>query len=205
MSVSDLIYSMSITMMVPLAASCYWKKEHDKSENADLKVCYVLYTLLLWVSDYLTSCLALFNIMLEIFLTCQRIRLIKSDTVLNQARQRPRPLVVCAILLTISLTVYLPVLFMNETTSKETRNETTGSVRKDYFYQKTDFGKSSGASRLAESITIMRMCLVIVILTIANTIASVLYGRFYRKKNAILHVIRGLDQSKQLSLFMENF
>jgi hypothetical protein len=137
MSVSDLVYSISITMMVPMAKACSWEKENNQSEDADLQVCYVLYTLFLWVSDFLTSCLALFNIILEIFVTCQRIRLMTKGAVYNQTKPKLRPLVVFALVFAVSLTIYSPVLFMNEVRTEETRNETTGSVRKDYFYEKT--------------------------------------------------------------------
>jgi phosphatidylglycerophosphate synthase len=179
-------------MIVPIAKACSWEKENNQSENADLKVCYVLYTLFLWVSDFLTSCLAFFNIILEIFVTCQRIRLITKKAVYHQTRQKFRPIIVFALVLAVSLAIYSPVLFMNEVRTEETRNETTGSVRKDYFYEKTAFGKSNEALYLLESITALRVFLVIVVLTVVNIVAAVIYAAFYRRKGAMKHVLRGL-------------
>jgi hypothetical protein len=192
MSVSDLIYSVSMIMIVPIARACSWEKENNKSENADLKVCYVLYTLFLWVSDFLTSCLALFNIILEIFVTCQRIRLITNVGVYNQTREKLQPLTVFSIVFAVSLAMYSPVLFMNEVRCVETRNVNMSSVRKNYYYEKTAFGKSDSALYLLESITALRVFLVIVILTVVNIVTAVIYAAYYRRKRAMKHVLRGL-------------
>jgi phosphatidylglycerophosphate synthase len=193
MSVSDLMYLFSITMMIPLGTACAREKVNNKSESGDFKVCYVVYMLYIWLSDFLTSCLALLNIIIEIFVTVQRILLISTGALHNQTRPTHRPLVVCATFFAISLAIYSPVLFMHKVRSEETRNETTSSVRKDYFYERTEFGKSKGALFLVESITIVRFFLVIVVLTIVNIVASIIYAAYYKKKRATIQAIRGLS------------
>jgi hypothetical protein len=193
MSVSDLIYSVSMIIIVPIAMGCSWEKKNFQFENqADLQVCHILYTLFIWVSDFLTSCLAFFNIILEIFVTCQRIRLISTGSVKNQKRQKHRPLIVFTLVFAVSLAIYSPVMFMNEVKCEELRNETTGSVRKDYFYKKTAFGKSNEGLYIVESITALRVFLVIVVLTVVNIVAAVIYAAFYKRKRAMKHEIRGL-------------
>jgi hypothetical protein len=175
MSVSDFVYSLSMVMMIPLSTACFWVKENNKDEDVDITICYVFYKHNLLFQEYLTSCLALFNIILEIIVTCQRIRLLSREA---RSENMSRPWVVCVLAFGFSLAFYSPVLFMNEVYAVETRNETTSAVRRDYLYGKTKFGKSVEGLFLAKLLALVRIILVTVVLTIANIIASIKFTAF---------------------------
>jgi hypothetical protein len=171
-----------MTIQMPLLWACMWERDNNNGMVADLMVCYGAYTLMIWLSDFLTSALALFNIIVEIFVTYQRISLISRHAI--NKREKP-PWVVCSCVLFFSLAVYSPALFMKEVDNLETRNETTGVVRKDYFSKKTVFGKTSAALLIEETLTLVRISLVTCVLTIVNIVASAKFTAFYKQKSAL--------------------
>jgi hypothetical protein len=176
-----------MTVMTTLLSNCAWEKDNNKSENADISICFLFSILDILLSNYFTSCLALSNIIIEIVVTCQRVIIISNKGSNERAR---RPWLVCLIIFIISLTVYSPVLFMSQVKTEETRNVTT--VRRDYYPGMTDFGKSKVGLFLKQLIALLRIGLVLVVLSIVNCIASVKYTAFYNRKLALKEIIRGL-------------
>ena len=75
-SISDVLYSLSMIVALPLLSACADQKEQNSSANADLQVCRLYFELQIYLGDYLTSCLALFNIVVEVLITFQRMILL---------------------------------------------------------------------------------------------------------------------------------
>jgi hypothetical protein len=82
---------------------------------------------------------------------------------------------------------------MYETKTEEVRNETTGAMRRDYYFGKTEFAKTKEALIIAKFLTFLRMGLIAIVLTAVNVIASVRYTNFFKQKTALKQIIRGLD------------
>jgi hypothetical protein len=192
MSLSDVIYSLIFAILIPISRACMWQKENNSAEDADLKVCYIASVLFIMLSDYLASCLALFNISIEIFVTCQRVIIVSRDLTANEKRQRLRPWAICLLIFIVSLTVYSPVLLMNKVQLVEIRNETTGAVRRDYSNEKNEFGRTSGGLFIIKLVTLFRMFLVTVVLTVVNIIASIKFTAFLKRKSALKETTTGL-------------
>jgi hypothetical protein len=188
-SVADAMYSIIMTMLTTLVSFCLWEFNNDKSLNVDLKVCYVNSLLDILLAEYFTSCLALFNIIVEIVVTWQRVVMISKKS--NHERAY-RPWVICVLIFAFAMAVYSPVLFMSRVRTEETRNETNGAVRRGYFPEKTEFGKSQEGLVIMKLTVLVRMILVIVVLSIVNVVASIKFTAFYKRKLALKEIIRGL-------------
>jgi hypothetical protein len=189
MSLADALYTLSMSLFVPVSSLCVWLRENERDDDVDLLICYVSMWHYILISEYFTSCLALFNVLVEIHITCQRIKLISSEARNNEKAMKP--FVICTVIFAVSLAVYSPVLFMNKITTVETRNETTGAVRRDYINGKTEFGKSQAAVYIEKSLTVFRIFLISVALSIVNVVASVKFTAFYKRKSALKERIRG--------------
>jgi hypothetical protein len=186
MSVVDALYVIIMTVMVTLLSNCAWEKKNNTPENVDMNHCLLFSVLDILLSDYFTSCLALFNIITEIVVTCQRVVLIT-----NNSETLYRPWVVCLVIFIISLAVYSPLLFMSKVYTEEMRNATTGVVHRGYYPARTDFGRSKVSLFIKQTTAFLRMGLVLVVLSIVNLIASIKYTAFYNRKSALTEIIRG--------------
>jgi hypothetical protein len=196
-SLSDAVYTLSMAVILVLAKSCEYERANRKINNSqhftDARVCFYYSLFVNLLSEYLTSCLALFSILVEILVTFQRMRLISTDTSnLSNEPEKHRSYSICAVLLGCSLAVYSPVLCMNEVRTIETsgwNNETV--MRRDYASGKTEFGKTATGLFIVKALTLTRMSLVIVVLTVANVITSIKFTSFYKRKSALKQIIRG--------------
>jgi hypothetical protein len=196
MSICDAVYTLSLALTMPLAVECTRQREQHKSANtsADLKICQVFSFYLYLVPEYLTSCLALFNICVEIVITAQRMRLISTQAasfLTRKSENKQRVLFVCVLLFICVIGVYSPVLVINKVSVVETGNKTSGAVRRDYFFSKTKFGRTIEAKLIEKLLAFIRVGLVMV-LTVVNVIASVQFTSFFKRKHALKEIIRGL-------------
>jgi hypothetical protein len=189
MSIADAVYTLSMTLIIPFSSWCGWLQDNNNYKDFDLITCLPTLWHYKLVSEYFTSCLALFNILVEIHITCQRIKLISKEARNNEIEHRPW--IACVIIALVSLTVYSPVLFINQARTVEIRNETTGSIQRGYFNEKTDFGNSSEAKLIEQMLLFTRIFLISVVLTVVNSIASIKYTAFYKRKSALKELIRG--------------
>jgi hypothetical protein len=204
MSVADGMYTLTMVIMTTLISYCVSEREKNSSEDSDIKVCFAYALFNIWLSDFLSSSIALFNICVEILVMYQRILLISREARNEKMR---RPSFVCAFIFTISLVVYSPVLFMSHIRTEAIRNEITGAVRREYFVEKTEFGKSESGLLIMKLTVFVRIGLVIVVLSIVNVIASIKFTAFYKKKSALKDIIRGLFNfsNNPLSLILIDF
>jgi hypothetical protein len=194
MSVVDAVYFACMATVSLFARVCLWTINNvniDREIDVDLKVCYFCSFSILWLSEYFGSALALSNIILEIKVNSQRISLMSPSSSNCAQCHRFRPRLVWTCVLIVSHFCYTPVLFMYEIKTVETRNVTTGLVIRGYFYSPTEFGLSSGALLIPKLLTLVRMGLVVIVLTVVNVIAIVKFTVFFKRKSAIKYSIIG--------------
>lgn len=184
MASSDAAYSLLVFLLSWVTRMCY----ADEPAYCPASVFYAVLVLYVAVSEYLSSCLALFSIVLECFLTVQRILLVaNTGTALQQrplvARIRraltapPSVSCVCAWLFAVSLAAYLPVLFM-----RRIQTVTLSGAAFDYRLEKTLFGQSYAAKSLITGIKIARILLVTVVLAILNAVNIVQFNAYTKRK-----------------------
>lgn len=179
MSISDSIYTGSMVMLAIMSIAC-----GNNSSRCGQEAHFSLVLLYLIISEYLTSSLAFFNILVEIFLSIERLLLISG---VKNLLDKSKTLLMSSILLIVSLLVYSPILFMNYVkdvkvplASNHSTNQTT-SFRTDYAPMKTEFGRSSLAMSIITALTLIRILLATLVLIILNS-AVIIVLRFYFNK-----------------------
>jgi hypothetical protein len=153
---------------------------HERPTEICAHFHYALYTAFIWISDYLTSCLALFNVLLEIFITLERLYSVTN--LLPSTKSSTKIIVVSLVIFIISFTVYTPVLFMDHVEMKLYQDPEMGF--KQYQLGKTAFGKSQAASIIMNSINIFRVFLFSFVLFILNLITVVRLKRHLLRRRA---------------------
>jgi hypothetical protein len=130
------------------------------------------------IFNYLTSCMALYSILSEIFLTVQRMLLLKNNFVLKNVTVR----IVGPVCGAISLIYYSPYWFAYDFI-------TTGNVyvyRNQTFVEwnlvENDFGSSVAGSWLLSALSIIRMVLVLVVLLVLNIISTVRFRNHFSRR-----------------------
>ena len=127
-------------------------------------------TFYIYISEYLTSCLAFFNILLEICLTVQRIVIIKNNTYFRNDRLK----LACFLMFVLTFILHSPVLFMYKFGPLNTEGKRS--------LIKTAFGKDSSGKIILTSLSILRIALATVVLLIVNIFAVVKFRQFQKKK-----------------------
>jgi hypothetical protein len=127
-------------------------------------------------SEYLSSCMAFFNILMEIFLTVQRIFAVRTSHVFWRSLRVKQ--VIFALLL-VSFAYYSPVLFYNKIIPVEDFRLPSNS---SYALLSTEFGKTRLAKLILISLTSIRISLVTVVLFILNLMAIVKFKTYFQNK-----------------------
>jgi hypothetical protein len=166
MSIVDAFYTILMAVMSVLNSIFTSQDPDSKNPYFDLVylISYVVF------SEYLTSSLAVFNIIMEIFLTLQRISHILNKCLFFKNAQFK---IVVSVILIISLLIYSPVLFIRhiKTIQLSEKNENTSVFTKFSFrLEKSSFGKSTIAVFMINSVSITRIILVMVVLLVLNII-----------------------------------
>jgi hypothetical protein len=131
----------------------------------------------IWISDYATSCMALFNILLEIFITLQRLFTVSNH--LPSIKNISKVKLVCIIIFIISFSAYLPVLFMKRVELKPEQNPQ--SAVKQYWLIKTEFGKSKAATNIMNLLNVSRVFLFSFVLLVLNFMTVFRFRRFLKR------------------------
>jgi hypothetical protein len=106
-SIVDTLYTSLMWFILLVLIGLCGKNIHT---DCDPNIYFFVLFLFIFVSDFLTSVLALFGILLEIFLSVHRLILIID----NECHLRHlRVLLVCVIAFVISTLAYTPTLFVN--------------------------------------------------------------------------------------------
>jgi hypothetical protein len=182
-AIADALYSFMLLSLGFLAMICY----EDSLCGPSLYYGYLLGYV--FISEFLTSSLALFNIILEIFITIQRILILSQvNSLLKTAKVR----VVCSIFSVVSIIAYSPLLSMFKIVKidQDDAYESANNTSFEYRLSKNEFGKSTAALFFLTSISLTRITLVTVFLFVLN-ITCIVKFKQYLKKKIYLKKIKG--------------
>ena len=131
--------------------------------------------------DYLTSCLAIFSIFLEIFLTLQRYFLIINKKYLKDVTA----IKIVPILAIISLIYYLPVFFNRVIANDEIFVISLNKTVIFHKYSTTEYGRSEAGRSILIFLSTVRIGSVMIILFILNIMTIFAFKKFMSKKSNI--------------------
>jgi hypothetical protein len=149
--------------------------------------------------NYLTSCLAVFSILSEIFLTTQRLFLIKNYKYLRSLTWKH----VAPVIGLISLIYYSPYWFSYGMTTTGLVYSYKGENYTEWTLDKTEFGKTQASFWLLSSLSIVRTLLVMIVLSSLN-VASIIVFRAYIKKKSIMKIYSSKKEAYFFHLFMRD-
>jgi hypothetical protein len=196
-SIVDTTYSLMIYFLSFLNSLCF-PLRHEICGPIFLLIFRVLFMLM---SDFLTSSLAFMNILLEIFLTLQRVLMITNTRSVLRDASVAR---VCWTLFSVSVLVYFPFLFTNKvervvpTSSWSPWMSGNSSSGYEYRRVKSEFGNSTYAFWFQVTVNVIRMCLVLVVLPILNCLAIIKFHAYFQHK----YITRKI--SKLIRIFFYN-
>jgi hypothetical protein len=173
MAFVDSLYIGLVILLRLLAISCK-EAQYEKCSGHH----HIFYTAYIWISDYLTSCLIFFNIVLEVYITLQRLLMISHH--LPSIKNRTKVKLVSLVIFLLSFTAYIPVLFMKRVELKP--EQISGLEIEQYQIVKTKFGKSEAAKIIMNSLNVSRVLLVSVLLLVLNSVTAHKFRRFLQRR-----------------------
>lgn len=138
-------------------------------------------------SDYFTSCLAIFNILMECFIKVHRILIVsRKDLVFYNKAGLSFRMIGPGIILA-SLSIYIPVLFMKqiEQVSLNRSDSNTTTMTHEYKLVVTKFGRSIFSAVYTNIITFVRISLVTFVLFVLNIAALVKMKAYLSQKRVL--------------------
>jgi hypothetical protein len=175
MAFVDTLYIIMVFSMRLTALAC----NEDPGEHC-LRIHYTYYVAYIWISDYLTSCLALFNVLLEIFVTLQRLFMLSNHMPTMQNITKVK--LISLVIFVISFSVYTPVLFMKHVVLKPEQN--LDLEIEQYELVKTRFGKSKAATIIMNSLIFVLIFLYSWALLVLNIVAVLRFRQYIQKPRA---------------------
>ena len=182
-SISDLIYLSicSITFYIFCASFCSFNQTlASKIVN-------------LYLFDYFTSCLAIYSILIEIFLSLQRFFILINKPLSKKFTFKT----VLVTLFLISIIYYFPIILLKDiVTSVDRQNSTLSNVsyasfKPSYSLVNSDIGKTSVGEVFPRVLTLIRIICVSLLLPIINTLIVIQFkkrfGKRYQKKSNVLY------------------
>lgn len=163
-SIIDLFYTVIIALKIFI--TCGTECDNIRKNQLSTMV-YILY-----FQDYLTSCFAINNILIEIFVSLQRFFIISN----RKMMQHLKPLKVVLGIFMFTLVYYSPLMFMKEITS----------FNNNFKLENTQFGTSSIGRVISVILTLTRLFLASVFLFAINWLNLVKFNRLMRKKMNLL-------------------
>lgn len=128
------------------------------------------------IDNYLTSCLAVYSVLIELFLSIDRLLILSNRLMLVNVSLRHA--IICIAL--ISLLFYLPVLFLQ-------RIELTGDNEDGSILVTTSFGQTDFGKIIPTLLTVVRLFLILVCLFSINIVTLVKFKRYVSKKTKIVN------------------
>lgn len=138
-----------------------------------LKNSYATQVYTLWFADYLTSCLAIMNILIELFVSIQRLFIILNKKFLQNVSFR----IVLILISLVSIVYYIPVLFVRKIAHDPSLN-----IFKIVF---TEFGDSNFGKSVPSVLSMIRLFFVLVCLSIVNFITFIEFKKHFSKKKKL--------------------
>jgi hypothetical protein len=183
MTYSDLIYISLLFIFRMLELLCTKNPAHGcPSIQYSYLLAYV------WISDFFTSCLAFFNILVEIFIQLHRTLVVLNR--LSAAKFVSKCKWASFYFSLVALLVYTPVLFMKRIELKSLNGNNSNTTElKEYHLVRTEFGKSNVSHNLLNSINFIRIFLIICILLVLNLVILIRFRIFLKKRKLDLNAI----------------
>lgn len=134
------------------------------------------------IMEYLTSCMAIFNLLIQIYLTLQRIFLVLNKSYL----QNTNTLLPILIISFVSLMYYVPILFIQKvaTNTMTLANETSSQIEKISIVP-TKFGSTELGKSVRIILSSGRIFLATILLSVVNIVCYFVYRRFLAKKSIL--------------------
>jgi hypothetical protein len=181
-SASDFAYSSLMLFYSSLSYFCY----HGYCAK-ELYYLYMLFYIL--ISEYVTSCLAFYNIILETHLSFQLMYSVLNGNY-RSAKSKTSNFIIL-LLFFISCMLYFPVLFTHRIVEKE--NNTV------YFsVEKTSFGETQYSKLVLTVLTFIRIISVTVVLLVINILTLIRFRRYLRRKSDL----KSFKTSKKILFFL---
>lgn len=174
-SVIDLMYT--VILANALFLSCGTVCDDLRGTNYSNKFYWLFF------DDYLTSCFAINNIIIELFVSIQRIIVLSNQNCFRNLK----PTIVLPIIACIALIYYSPVLFLKEIVTNESlfRNSTGFSL------ENTKFGNTTVGRIFPVVLASIRLLIASVVLFILNLFTLVKFRKHLNKKsNLKLNVLK---------------
>jgi hypothetical protein len=130
------------------------------------------------IMNYLTSSMALYSILCEIFLTVQRMLLLKNITLLKNVTVRTAGPVFGI----ISLVYYSPYWFAYDFVTTDNVYVYRNQTYVEWNLVANDFGKSAAYSWLLSALSIFRMILVLVVLLVLNIVSVIFFRKHFSRR-----------------------
>jgi hypothetical protein len=128
------------------------------------------------VKQYLTSCLAIFTILIDLILSIQRYFILSNDK--RSYLFKPYKCIILIVFI-ISFIFYMPVLFQNNILAK-INSESDNIV--EYSLIETEFGKSSMGNYLLIILSLIRIFLGIILLSFINLINAIIFRKRFENR-----------------------
>lgn len=174
----DLVYTACLLFFTIFSSLCAYQ-ESAKCHTYTHLTFILLYVIL---SEYLTSCLAIFGILFELYITLHRILIIKESSWSWKIRSLSITQI-SLVLFSISFLIYMPYLFSYSVKSIVTNNGET-----IYRLYRTSFGRSHIFTVYMNIVSGLRLALVTFVLFILNCfLVNLVRYRFTTNNSAILY------------------
>jgi hypothetical protein len=176
-AITDLLYML--LDLINLFMDIYCEPMPFMCGNGGINGQYISFFLDQLLGNYLTSCLALYSILAEIFLITQRLFHITDLRGLRGLTARH----VSPVIAVISLIYYLSFWFCYAFKATGQIFVYKNHTYVEYNLELTRFGETSAGTWLLSALNIVRMALVIVVLFFLNMLSVVYFQKFLKKKS----------------------
>jgi hypothetical protein len=146
--------------------------------NNEFNYLFLLFFII--ISEYVTSCLALFNIMTETYLTYMRLKSLTNARLGNVKSKKMKTKRIILIIFTISFVVYVPVLF-----SYKIEDEKSSQLSYPFYVNKlskTKFGKTKLQKAILMTLSLARIIFVTIVLLFLNMWTMINFRKYMEKK-----------------------
>ncbi|RNA41799.1 hypothetical protein BpHYR1_025161, partial [Brachionus plicatilis] len=160
-SLADSFYMLMISSYVLFSCG-------NSCENLNAKELY-RHVYMIAIDDYLSSCLAIYTILIELFITSQRYSMFTANSVLQSQRPNIVMLLTCA----FSLVYYTPVLFLKKIVYLGNN---------EYNTEYTKFGLSEAGRVIPIVLSTIRLFIASILLLVINIFTLVKFQKYLNKK-----------------------
>jgi hypothetical protein len=148
-------------------------------EKIDKPLLLIIYFIV--IDEYLTSCMAVFNLLIQIFLSLQRIFLVLNKSYLQNISLIKSIL----ILASISLIFYSPILTIQRIELSHPNATSNAHMPLLYSIVHTHFGETAFGQSVPTVLSSLRIFLATILLSIVNIINFIAFKRYFEKRKKL--------------------